>query len=134
MISILNKDFASSSLFILRIWLGCMMMYHSYWAFTEGIDGFAGYLGDKLGFPAPVLFAYLAKGSEFFGGLLLVLGLLVRLSAALIALTMAVAVFIAHGDHIIGEGELALNYLTLAIVIFWDNPLRFSLSMLMKKG
>ena len=130
---LLTKPFTPSLLSILRIWLGFMMMRHSYEPLLfEGVEGFARYVGE-LGFPAPMLFAYLAKGGEFIGGLLVLLGFFARIGAFLIIITMAVAVFIAHSNSILGDGELALNYLLIAIVVFWDNPTNFSLSIFINK-
>jgi putative oxidoreductase len=128
------KDFTPSLLFCLRLWLGFMMMMHSYEdLFVEGIDGFSKYVRDKLGFPAPTLLAYLAKGSEFFGGLMALLGLFTRIAAALIVLTMSVAVFWAHRNSILGHGELALNYLLIGLALFWQPQTIFSLDNLILK-
>jgi putative oxidoreductase len=58
--------------------------------------GMAGGL-EKMGIPAPTLASWLAAIAEFFGGILLALGLATRPAAFLIAATMAVAVVAAHG-------------------------------------
>lgn len=60
-----------------------------------GIDAFAGYLG-TLGVPAPVFFSWAAALAEFGGGLLLLLGLLTRLAAIFIAITMIAAALLVH--------------------------------------
>ena len=108
---------------ILRIWLGSMMIYHSYWAFFDegGLTGFAGYLV-KNGFPESLSFglAILSKGIEFFGGIVLLSGLATRLASLLVALIMGVAVFYLHKGLIWSEGELATNYLIIAIILFFS--------------
>ena len=110
---------------VLRIWLGSMMIYHSYWAFFDegGLTGFAGYLV-KNGFPEPLSFglAVLSKGFEFFGGIVLVSGLATRLASLLVALVMSVAVFYMHKGLIWSEGELATNYLLMAVILFFMPP------------
>ena len=60
-----------------------------------GIDAFAGYLG-SLGLPAPLFFSWAAALAEFGGGLLLLLGLLTRVAALFIAVTMLVAALLVH--------------------------------------
>jgi uncharacterized membrane protein YphA (DoxX/SURF4 family) len=46
---------------------------------------FKKWFGGELHFPFPVFIAFLAKGSEFIGGILLVPGLFTRVSASFIA-------------------------------------------------
>lgn len=50
----------------------------------------------KLGFPAPVVFAWAATLAEFAGGLLVAVGLFTRYAAAFTAFTMFVASFFQH--------------------------------------
>lgn len=117
----LIHNFKPGVLFLLRIWLGGMMMMHSYESiFVEGMGGFADYLEKKHHFPAPLFFAWLGKGGEFVGGLLVFLGLFTRVGAVLIIGAMSVATFIAHWGHIFEHGELSLNYLIIAVVLFWQ--------------
>lgn len=121
-------------LFILRIWLGFMLILHSYDTFLgNNVHEFAKYLSEKHHFPMPLLMAYLAKGCELLGGLLVVVGLLTRLGAVLIMLPLLVATFYAHRNSILGHGELALNYLLIALVIAINNPQKFSLDNYLKK-
>jgi putative oxidoreductase len=110
------------------------MIYHGYmtlFGVTDGVPNIdlfiRGAVEQKLGWPFPELLGYLAKGSEFFGGMLLVLGLLTRVAAFLIGATMAVAAFIIHGDAIIEEGELALVYFVISLVIFIVGPGKYSI-------
>jgi putative oxidoreductase len=56
--------------------------------FVEGVA--------RLGFPAPVTFAWAAALVELVGGLLIAVGLATRVTAALAATVMAVAAFVRH--------------------------------------
>ena len=60
---------------------------------------------DSVGLHPGVLLALLAGSAEFFGGLALVFGLLVRPAAAALAVTMLVAIFGVH----IGKGLFMSN-------------------------
>ena len=104
---------------LLRYWLGIMMMYHSHWVFFEpdGLSGFADYLS-KHGFPIPYVMAIISKSIEFFGGILLILGIGTRVVAFLMASVLGVAVFYMHKGLFWSEGELAFNYFLMAIVLF----------------
>lgn len=90
----------SFGLLVLRVFTGIMFAAHGaqklfgVWG-GGGIDGFAAGL-TQMGLPAPLLQAYLAAGSEFFGGLLLILGFLTRLAAIPLFVVMQVAIFKAH--------------------------------------
>lgn len=66
-----------------------------------------------LGLPAPTLMVYLAGGTEFIGGILLILGLAVRWIAIPLMFTMVVAATTAHwenGWHALPETELQVPW------------------------
>lgn len=52
------------------------------------------------GIPAPGLLAPLASGIEFFGGMLLLIGLLTRISAGALGVVMIVAVLAVQGPDV----------------------------------
>ncbi len=83
----------------LRVTAGLLLMPHGAqklfgWFGGYGLDATGQFFAAKLGLP-PVL-AFAAGVIEFFGGLMLAMGLLSRPVAALIAALMAVAVFRVH--------------------------------------
>ena len=66
------------------------------------IEDIASWFGNPdwgLGLPAPMLMAYLAAGTELFGGLALLFGVAVRWFAIPLMITMLVATFSVHWDH-----------------------------------
>jgi len=74
------------------------------WFGGYGLAGTADWMA-SIGLQPGVLMAALAGGAEFLGGLALIAGVLVRPSAALLAVTMVVAIFSVH----IGNGLFASN-------------------------
>ena len=85
---------------ILRVMVGIVFALHGsqklFGAFGgHGIEGFTPFI-EKLGFPLPTLFAYLAASAEFFGGLALIFGVLTRLATIPMIFTMIIAVFFVH--------------------------------------
>ncbi len=122
----------------MRVMLGVVFVYHGsqkLFGFFEGpgVEGFAGFLA-SLGMPLPTLNAYMAGGTEFFGGLLLIVGVLSRLVSIPLMVTMLVAAFM------VGEGFEAraggMEYpLTLGVVVAGlglIGPGRFTLSHVVK--
>jgi putative oxidoreductase len=65
------------------------------WFGGYGLEGTAGWM-ESIGLAPGTLMAALAGGAEFFGGLLLIAGLLVRPTAVVLAITMLVAIFTVH--------------------------------------
>ncbi len=65
------------------------------WFGGYGLEGTAGWM-DSIGLGPGYLMALLAGSAEFFGGLLLIFGLLVRPTSVVLAITMLVAIFAVH--------------------------------------
>ena len=65
------------------------------WFGGYGLEGTGGWMA-SIGIESGVLMAALAGGAEFFGGLLLIFGLLVRPAAIVLAITMIVAIVAVH--------------------------------------
>ena len=63
-----------------------------------GLQATAGWM-ESIGLAPGLLTAGLAGGAEFFGGLLLIVGLAVRPAALILAITMLVAMFAVHWQH-----------------------------------
>src|SRR5688500_18071068 len=102
-------------LLVLRLVLGLTFLLHGaqklFGAFGgPGIDGFTDSVG-RLGLPGPaLLWAYLAAGAEFFGGLAVLLGVLTEFGAAAIAFTMIVAIWKVHGKNGFFAGNQGYEY------------------------
>jgi len=90
-------------LLLVRLWLGHSMIAGGQSILTFFSKGnqefFQHWFGQELGFPAPLLMAFLAKGTEFFGGILVCIGLFTRVSSSLIAFVMLIATLTANIDY-----------------------------------
>jgi len=99
------NPFAIDALSIIRAFAGILILLHGKMVFDSQImQGMGESLSKDMGLPFPLLMAYLAKGSEFFGGLFFALGLLTRFVSVPLVITMAVAAFVAHHGQVTGEG------------------------------
>jgi len=106
------------ALLFLRLFIGGFMAHHGYTKVIGNQAKFANYVA-SIGVPLPHILGYAAIYAEFLGGIFLVLGLFHRPAALIVAITMLVATFFAHGKDILGEGEFALVYavITLALMV-----------------
>lgn len=80
------------------------------------------------------LFGYLATFTEFFGAIFLILGFLTRISAAGLAITMAVAIITVHPDAFLLQNngmEYALTLLVMSVISFLLGSGKVSLDALL---
>jgi putative oxidoreductase len=82
---------------------------------------------EALGFPMPVLFAWLAGLAELVGGVFLAIGLFTRPSALLIFITMIVAAFGRHMADPLDMKELSLMYAAVALIFVTRGAGRISI-------
>ncbi|SUI76139.1 DoxX family protein [Shewanella morhuae] len=93
----------------LRIPIGIILIAHGSqklfgWFGGYGLEG-TGQWMTSIGLTPGYLMALMAGSSEFFGGLLLLLGLLTRPTALILSFTMILAIFSVH----IGNGLFLAN-------------------------
>jgi len=121
-----NPAIWDSILLILRIWFGYVMIKNGFVFFKIVSSGeerkiIEDWFGGKLHFPLPVFMACLAKGSEVFGGLFVLLGLFTRVSALFVFITMLVATLVANtgiGWDVYGTITLSFAFFAL-LFIYW---------------
>jgi putative oxidoreductase len=87
----------------------------------------------NMGFPFPTFFAWVAVLSEFFGGILLMLGLFTRPAALLNVLVTFTASFIYHKGDIGNAGLLSFFFMIMCLCILLFGPGKFSLDYFIKK-
>lgn len=87
-----------------------------------------------MGFPLPTLFAWLAVGAEFFGGILLMLGLFTRPAALLNAVVTFVAAIVYHKGDIAASGLTAFLFMIMCICITLLGAGKFSLDYLLSRN
>ena len=68
------------------------------WFGGYGLEGTAGWMA-SIGLEPGLLMAAMAGSAEFFGGVFLIIGLLVRPAALVLAVTMLVAIVIVHLEN-----------------------------------
>lgn len=86
------------------------------WFGGYGLEGTAGWMA-SIGLEPGFLLAALAGSAEFFGGLLLIVGLLVRPAALTLAITMLVAVIAVHLENGLFISNNGYEYALVLLVV-----------------
>ncbi len=113
---------------ILRIAIGFLFLWHG----SQKLFSFP-----PAGHAIPTYLVLVAGPIEFFGGFLVMVGLLTRWAALICSGEMAYAYWFVHGTHallpIINGGELAIIYCFLFLFISTKGSGQFSIDHILKK-
>jgi putative oxidoreductase len=138
--NVLSTDTGWSQL-ALRVPVGIIFVAHGaqklFGAFGGyGLEGTGQFMA-SIGLSPGYMMALLAGGAEFFGGLALIFGLLVRPAAAVLAFTMVVAIFGVHfqnGLFLSNNGfEYGLALLAASLSLAFSGAGRASIDRLLAK-
>jgi putative oxidoreductase len=125
-ISSITKTEESSGTLPLRLIAGIIFVAHGAqklfaWFGGYGLDG-TGQWMESIGLAPGYLMALMAGSAEFFGGLLLILGLFTRPTALILTITMIVAIFTVHinnGLFMSANGyEFGLALIAISLALF----------------
>lgn len=116
------------ALLVLRVVLGAIMIAHGYHKVFGGFHHHMEFVG-SLGIPSWM--AYLSAGTEFFGGIAIVLGLFARFFSLAFVIEMGVVIWKVHFKNgLTGQGgyefPLALAAIALALACFGGGPWGFN--------
>ncbi|WP_396611083.1 DoxX family protein [Haloferax sp. S1W] len=104
---------------------------------SMGVSGFAGFLAN-LGVPLPTVVAWFVGLVELVGGLLLLVGLFVRVAGGLVAVIMFVATVLVHlsNGYPASDGgvELTLMLCLVALAVVLSGPGALSLERTLFDG
>ncbi len=100
---LVGGDESTYSTLVLRLSAGSIFAAHGAqklfgWFGGYGLDGTGQWMA-SIGLEPGYLMALMAGSAEFFGGLALILGVLVRPAASVLAATMLVAIFAVHAEN-----------------------------------
>lgn len=113
---------------VMRLALGAIMIAHGY---QKVFGGFHRHMDMVASLGLPPWLAYLSTGTEFFGGLAIMLGFFTRFFSLAFAIEMGVAIWKVHfRNGLTGQGgyefPLALATIALALLCFGGGPWGFS--------
>lgn len=113
------------ALLVLRVVLGVIMIGHGYPKIAGGLSH---HVQMVRGLGLPGWLAYFSAASEFFGGILVVLGLFTRFAALSIVIDLGVAIWKVHWKSgLLGNGgyqfPLTLAAVAFALIFFGAGPM-----------
>ena len=132
--SLLNTNARNWAVLAPRLVVGVVMLAHGAqklfgWFGGYGLEASAGFFANQLGLTPGIFWAALAGGGEFFGGLLLIIGLATRFAALTVGITMVVATVTVHGGGFFApegmEYTLTLLAVSIALLIGGGGALSF---------
>ena len=124
----------STAALVLRIPTGIILAAHGAqklfgWFGGHGLEGTGQFMA-SIGLHPGVLMAFAAGSAEFFGGIALLLGLLTRPAAAVLAITMVVAIVTVHLQNGLFMShncyEFALSLLAISAALVFSGGGRLS--------
>ncbi len=113
---------------LMRLALGAILIAHGY---GKVFGGFHHHMGMVASLGLPSWMAYLSAGTEFFGGIAIVLGLFTRFFSLAVLIEMAVIIWKVHlKNGLMGHGSgapgyefpLALAMIALGLACFGGGP------------
>jgi|GEM_PF-3469726 len=113
-----DKAWPDEALLLLRVVLATVFIMHGYDKLfgNIGVSGFAGFL-TQLNVPFPIFLSWVVSSVEFFGGIGVLLGVLTRPLAALIAIDMIFAFYLTKGGLPKGDVDFALFGIATALAL-----------------
>ena len=115
----------------------CLRVFFGIMFFAHGLDKLANFNELSQTFPNVLGFGsyfslIVSIFCEFCCSLFLIMGLMVRITVIPMIVSMAVAFFDVH-DGMLPQGELALIYLIMFLLLYITGPGRFSIDYLIDK-
>lgn len=113
------------ALLMLRVVVGAILIAHGK---GKIFGGMAAHQAMVSGLGMPAWMGYLSAGTEFFGGILLIAGLLTRFAGVAVAIEMLVAILRVHLKHgLTGPGgyefPLLLGSAAFCLIFFGAGPI-----------
>jgi putative oxidoreductase len=128
----LNLDFFNRlqpfAQLVMRLALGAIMIVHGY---HKVFGGFHHHMETVASLGLPGWMAYLSTGTEFIGGIAIVLGVLTRFFTLAFLIEMSIAIWKVHFKNgLMGQGgyefPMALAAIAFALVCFGGGPWGFN--------
>lgn len=126
-----SNESIKTAIFLIRVGFGIIFILHGFPKIAGGVDTWT-WLGENMGLVglgfAPAFWGFMAAIAEFAGGILLILGLLTRPAALLMAFTMLIAAIM----HITGGDDLntvlhPLKGFVVFIALLYGGPGKYAI-------
>jgi putative oxidoreductase len=126
------ERYSDLAILLLRIGVGIIFIV-SGWGKLNGIEGTQGFFGN-IGIPMPVVMAWVVAIVEFGGGLMVLLGLYIRIPTPLLAIVMVVAIITVKYEAGWNPMRIDLSLLLMSLALFILGSGRYSLDYLIARN
>jgi len=128
-----DKPIWNNAIVLLRIWCGILFIYYGKsFIHPDKLQSFADWL-KEMTIPFPLLSAYISKGTEFIGGIFLIIGFLTRPVCFLLTINMTIATFIANKGDLLINAQSSFLLLLIVLTIFLSKQSILSVDNLLQK-
>ena len=122
-----NPIMAAGGLTVIRIIIGCFLMYHGWEVFDKAkMDEYSAWDVFKKS-SSPAFMAYLGKTAELVAGFLLAIGLFTRIAAVIIIGTFIYIPFFVGNGKIWYEDQYPFLFALFGCVFFFVGPGKWSI-------
>lgn len=129
----LHQNLNEYTFLLIRVLVGLSMLLAHGWGKMINFSNIAPNFPDPFGFLGSTISLALVVGSEVFGSLLLIAGLLTRWAGFSLLFTMLVAGFMVHFSDPFADKELAVIYALIFLYFTVTGGGKYSLDSLLKK-
>jgi len=125
------EQYYDLAILFLRIAVGVIFIVAG-WGKLTGIEGTQGFFGN-IGIPAPGLMAWVVAIVEFVGGIMVLIGLYIRVPSILLAITMVVAIFTVKMGGEFSNMRIDITLLAMSLALFILGSGKLSVEHLIRK-
>lgn len=125
------EQYYDVAILLLRIGVGVIFIVAG-WGKLTGIEGTQGFFAN-IGIPAAGLMAWVVALVEFVGGLMVLVGLYLRVPALLLAMVMVVAIFTVKLEQGFSALRIDLTLMLMSLALFILGSGKISFEHLFKR-
>lgn len=125
------EQYYDLAILFLRIAVGVIFIVAG-WGKITGIEGTQGFFGN-IGIPAAGLMAWVVALVEFVGGIMVLIGLYIRVPSILLAVVMVVAIFTVKMGGEFSNMRIDITLLAMSLALFILGSGKISVEHLIKK-
>lgn len=127
-----SSPFIPDGIAIVRLFAGALIAHHGLPVFDPGqMSGMIEWMKNDFKLPMASFLTYFAKGLEFFGGILLALGLFTKIVSFLLVCVMGFIVFIIGKSSLFNDDQHPFLFFLLFVAFFFTGPGKWSLDYLL---
>ena len=127
-----SHPLSTKGVVFIRVLVGILIFIHGTQVFYKNEMIEYGPWMTDLGFPLPMVSAYVGKLIELFGGLCLILGIFMRAACILLMLTFLSITIVMGGGKILTDAQHPFMFFLFSLLFFFCGDSGYSVKRLLK--